>query len=202
VKPAIFLDRDGTLIEDVGYLDRVERVSIYPFTMDALRLLRRAGFQLVVVTNQSGVARGLFDESLVGEVHDHLTTVFARGGVTIDGYYHCPHFAEARVERYRVDCDCRKPKPGMIERAARDLDLDVSRSYVIGDHWSDVGLANAVGARGILVRTGSGSSQAERPAEGVRADAVLPHLMAAATWILLDSRLFDGRLADGHERAR
>jgi D-glycero-D-manno-heptose 1,7-bisphosphate phosphatase len=188
VRPAIFLDRDGTLIEDVGYLDRVGRVSIYPFTIDALRVLSREGFRLVVVTNQSGVARGLFPESLVPEVHEHLAAAFARGGVTIDGYYYCPHFTQARVDRYRVDCDCRKPKPGMITRAARELDLDVSRSYVIGDHWSDVGLANAVGARGILVRTGSGASQAGLAADGVQAAAVLDHLMEAATWILLDSR--------------
>jgi D-glycero-D-manno-heptose 1,7-bisphosphate phosphatase len=188
VTPAVFLDRDGTLIEDLGYLDRVERVSLYPYTIDALRLLRRAGLRLVVVTNQSGVARGLFPESLVMAVHDHLAAEFARGGVVLDGYYHCPHFVQGRLERYRIDCNCRKPRPGMVERAASELDIDVARSYVIGDHWSDVGLANAVGARGILVKTGSGGSQAEQPADGVRADAVLDHLMAAATWILLDSR--------------
>jgi D-glycero-D-manno-heptose 1,7-bisphosphate phosphatase len=188
VRPAIFFDRDGTLIEDVGYLDRVGRVAIYPFTIDALRVLQRAGFRLVVVTNQSGVARGLFPESLVAEVHDHLAAAFGRGGVTIDGYYYCPHFMQGRLEQYRIACDCRKPLPGMVARAARELDIDVARSYVIGDHWSDVGLANAVGARGILVRTGSGTSQAQQPADGVRADAVLAHVMEAATWILLDSR--------------
>jgi D-glycero-D-manno-heptose 1,7-bisphosphate phosphatase len=188
VTPAVFLDRDGTLIEDVGYLDRVGRVSIYPWTIDALRVLRREGFRLVVVTNQSGVARGKFPESLVPEVHHHLDDAFARGGVSLDGYYYCPHYAQSPLDRYRLDCECRKPRPGMVERAARDLGLDVSRSYVVGDHWSDVGLANAVGARGVLVRTGSGSSQAEMPADGVRADAVVAHLMEAATWILLDSR--------------
>jgi D-glycero-D-manno-heptose 1,7-bisphosphate phosphatase len=188
VTPAVFLDRDGTLIEDVGYLDRVGRVSIYPWTIDALRVMRRAGFKLVVVTNQSGVARGLFPESLVPEVHNHLAEAFARGGVSIDGFYYCPHFAQARLEQYRVDCGCRKPRPGMVEQAARELDLDVSRSYVIGDHWSDIGLANAVGARGILVRTGSGGSQSEESADGVRADVVVADLMEAATWILLDSR--------------
>jgi D-glycero-D-manno-heptose 1,7-bisphosphate phosphatase len=188
VTPAVFLDRDGTLIEDFGYLDRVGRVSIYPWTVDALRVLRRAGFSLVVVTNQSGVARGKFPESVVAEVHRHLEEAFARGGVSIDGYYYCPHYVQSRLEQYRLDCDCRKPRPGLVERAARELDLDIARSYVIGDHWSDVGLANAVGARGILVRTGSGASQAERPEDGVRADVVVAHLMEAATWILLDSR--------------
>jgi D-glycero-D-manno-heptose 1,7-bisphosphate phosphatase len=188
VRPAIFLDRDGTLIEDVGYLDRVGRVSFYPFTIDALRLLAREGFALVLVTNQSGVARGKFPESLVPEVHDHIATILARGNVALDGYYYCPHYVDSRIPQYRLDCECRKPKPGMVTRAARELDLDLSRSYVIGDHWSDVGLANAVGAQGILVRTGSGGSQERLPAEGARPAAILDHLMAAATWILLDSR--------------
>lgn len=186
--PAVFLDRDGTLIEDVGYLDRVARVAIYPWTIDALRVLRREGFRLVVVTNQSGVARGRFPESLVVDVHRHLDEAFARGGVSIDGYYYCPHHTASRLDQYRADCNCRKPRPGMVEQATRELDLDVPRSYVIGDSWSDVGLANAVGARGILVRTGAGLSEAERPQSDVHADAIVAHLMEAATWILLDRR--------------
>jgi D-glycero-D-manno-heptose 1,7-bisphosphate phosphatase len=187
VTPAVFLDRDGTLVEDVGYLGHVGRIAIYPWTIDALRVLRRAGFKLVVVTNQSGVARGLYPESAVHDVHAALAAAFARGGVAVDAYYYCPHYVHARLEQYRADCQCRKPRPGMVERAARELDLDVARSYVVGDHWSDVGLARAVGARGILVRTGSGETQAGQ-ASTTPADAVLPHLMEAATWILLDSR--------------
>jgi len=186
VRPAVFLDRDGTIIEEVGYLDRVDRVAVYPWTGDALRLLDRAGFSLVVVTNQSGVARGFFPEARVLEVHAHLDRLLARGSARLDAYYYCPHHVDAADPAYRLDCDCRKPRPGLITRAARDLDLDISRSFVVGDKWSDVALARAVGARGLLVRTGSGADEADLPPPpGVEADAIVAHLAEAASWILL-----------------
>jgi D-glycero-D-manno-heptose 1,7-bisphosphate phosphatase len=182
--PAVLLDRDGTLIEDRGYIDRIDRMDIYPYSVEALHVLQRAGFRIVVVTNQAGVARGMFDESFVHEAHEWLRGRLAAGGVRLDGVYYCPHHTEASVEAYRRDCECRKPKPGMALRAARELGLDLSRSFVVGDRWLDVGLAQAAGARGILVRTGYGGTEEHHPVDGVTAAAVVDHVHAAAVWIL------------------
>jgi len=188
VTPAVFFDRDGTLIDDVGYLDRLDQVALYPWTADALRLLRRAGFALVVITNQSGVARGLFSEAFVADVHAHLAAELARGGASIDAWFHCPHHHSADDPAYRLDCDCRKPRPGLVTRAAASLGLDLARSVVVGDRWSDIGLARAVGAAGLLVETGTGAREARRPVDGLRADAVLPSLAEAASWIRRERR--------------
>ena len=184
MRPAIFLDRDGTLNEDVGYLDRLERLTLYPWSVDAVRLLRRAGYAVVVVTNQGGVARGLVSESFVEEARHAIERRLAAIGERLDGHYCCPHEPHAAVAAYRRECDCRKPRPGLVHRAARDLGLDLGRSVVIGDKWSDIGLARAAGARGVLVRTGYGRGQERRPLPGLRADAVADTLMDAASWVL------------------
>jgi len=187
VKPAVFLDRDGTLIEDVGYLDRLDRIAFFPWTVDAIRALNRAGLAVVVITNQSGIARGLFTEAFVEETHRHLSARLAAGGARIDAYYYCPHHPDGVVEAYRHRCDCRKPAGGMVHQAARDLSLDPAHSFVVGDKWLDVGLARAVGARGILVRTGTGATEEAQPSPGVSADAIVDNLAAAASWILRES---------------
>jgi D-glycero-D-manno-heptose 1,7-bisphosphate phosphatase len=181
---AAFLDRDGTLIEDAGYLDRIDRVKMYPWTIDAVRLLNRAGLLVVVATNQSGVARGYFTEGIVEEVHHHISSLVAEGGAYIDAYYYCPHHPEGTVDGYRHQCDCRKPAGGLIERAVRELGVDPSRSFVVGDRWLDVRLARAVGARGVLVRTGFGRSEEAQPQPDVTADEVADNLMGATGWIL------------------
>ncbi|MPY91146.1 MAG: HAD-IIIA family hydrolase [Luteitalea sp.] len=182
--PAVFLDRDGTLIVDVGYLRRVEQLELFPWTVDALRLLQRAGFKLVVVTNQSGVALGLLDEPAVIAAHAALDLRLRAGGARMDGYYYCPHHPRGTVAPYASDCACRKPKAGLAERAARELDLDLDRSWVVGDRWLDMGLAAACGARGVLVRTGYGESAASEPHDGIEADAIVANLMEATGWIL------------------
>jgi|TARA_B100001964_G_scaffold220067_1_gene262753 D-glycero-D-manno-heptose 1,7-bisphosphate phosphatase len=184
VTPAVFLDRDGTLIEEVGYLDRIERIELYPWSVDAVRVLNRAGFKVVVVTNQAGVARAMFDEAFVGEAHAFIDARLREGGAVIDGFYYCPHHPDAPVEAYRKDCDCRKPRTGMVEQAQRDLDLDLGRSFVVGDRWLDVELGMNFGGRGILVRTGYGEAEVARPKEGVDAELVAPDLMTAVSWIL------------------
>jgi len=186
VKPAVFLDRDGTLIEDVGYLDRLDRIALFPWTVDAVRALNRGGFVVVVITNQSGVARGFFTEAFVEETHRHLSARLAAGGARIDAYYYCPHHPDGTVAAYRRQCDCRKPASGLVDRAVRDLDLDPARSFVVGDKWLDVGLARAAGARGILVRTGTGAAEEARPMPGVSADAIVDNLAGAASWILMN----------------
>jgi D-glycero-D-manno-heptose 1,7-bisphosphate phosphatase len=180
----VLVDRDGTLIEDRGYIDRIDRMNIYPYAVEALRVLQRAGYRLVVVTNQAGVARGMFTEAFVHEAHAWLRDKFEAGGVWFDGIYYCPHHTEASVDAYRLACECRKPQPGMALQAAKDLDLDLSRSFVVGDRWLDVALASRAGARGILVRTGYGATEETHPPGGVVATAVVDHVHAAATWIL------------------
>jgi D-glycero-D-manno-heptose 1,7-bisphosphate phosphatase len=184
MKPAVFLDRDGTMIEDVGYLDALDRVQYYPWTVDAIRLLNRAGFAVVVVTNQSGIARGLFSEAFVQETHRVIDARLAAGGARVDAYYYCPHHPAGRVAEFARACDCRKPGRGMIDRAARDHGLDPTRSFVIGDTWPDIGLARAVGARGVLVRTGAGAASEARTPPDLAADAVVDNLAAATAWIL------------------
>jgi D,D-heptose 1,7-bisphosphate phosphatase len=183
-RPAVFLDRDGTLIEEAGYLDRVERMRLFPWSIDAVRLLIRGGYVPVVVSNQAGVARGYFAEQVVRDLNAQLGAWFAEGGAPIAGFYYCPHHPEGSVDRYRVACDCRKPRPAMVLAAARDLDLDLARSFVIGDKWLDVALAQAVGATGILVRTGYGETAANRPDPAAPAGFIASDLMEAAGWIL------------------
>jgi len=184
VKPAVFLDRDGTMIEDVGYLDALNRVDFFPWTVDAIRALNRAGFPVVVVTNQGGIARGFFTEAFVQETHRHIAARLEAGGARVDAYYYCPHHPNAKVAAFAQSCECRKPGPGMINNAARDLGLDPARSFVVGDTWLDIGLARAVGARGILVRTGAGAAWEARPQDGLAADAVVDNLAAAVSVIL------------------
>lgn len=186
--PAVFLDRDGTLNEDVGFLDRLERLRLFPWAIDAVRVLNRAGFKVIVVTNQGGVARGLVEEAFVAQVEREIGARVAAAGGRIDGWYYCPHEKHAAIARYRCECDCRKPLPGMVRRAEAEHGIDAARSYVIGDKWGDVQLGRNVGARAVLVRTGYGASEELRPPEGTRADHVADNLIEAVTWILRNGR--------------
>lgn len=180
----MFLDRDGTLIEEAGYLDRLERLVFLPYAVEAVRLLNRAGFAVVVITNQAGIARGIVRESFVAEAHQHIADRMARGGARIDAFYYCPHYPEGTVAQYRMACDCRKPQPGLLRRAAADLDLDLARSVGVGDRWHDVQAALAVGARGVLIRTGLGRREEQAPQVGTVPDAILDTVADAAAWIL------------------
>jgi D-glycero-D-manno-heptose 1,7-bisphosphate phosphatase len=181
---AVFLDRDGTLIEEAGYLDRLDRLVFFPYTVDAVRALNRAGFAVVVVTNQAGIARGIVSEAFVADAHRHIAERLAAGGARIDGFYYCPHHPDAASGHRRDACDCRKPQPGLLRRAAADLDLDLARSFSVGDRWHDVAAGHAVGARGILVRTGLGAEEEAAPHGGAAPDAVVDTLADAAAWIL------------------
>jgi D-glycero-D-manno-heptose 1,7-bisphosphate phosphatase len=183
-KPAVFLDRDGTLLEEAGYLDRLERLVFFPYTIDAVRLLNRAGFRVVIVTNQAGIARGIFKESFVAEAHEHVADRLSAGGAHVDGFYYCPHHPEATVEEFRRDCECRKPKPGMLTRAAADLDLALDRSFVVGDRWHDLEAGRRVGARTLLVRTGYGRTEEASPKSHVQPAAVVDNVIEAVSWIL------------------
>ncbi|MBM3772956.1 MAG: HAD family hydrolase [Acidimicrobiia bacterium] len=181
---AVFLDRDGTLIDEVGYLDRPERVTLYPFTTVAIRALNRAGFRAILVTNQSGIARGFFDEAAVAAVHRHLASLLAQGGAYLDAYYYCPHHPDGHVAPYVGSCECRKPGRGLVDRAVRELSIDPTRSFAVGDRWLDVRLAQNVGARGILVRTGYGAVEVSRRPTDLIVDAVVNNLVEAVGHIL------------------
>ena len=181
---AIFLDRDGTVLEEAGYLDRLERLVFFPFAIDAIRLLNRAGFAVAIITNQSGVGRGMYEEEFVHRAHEVVDEQVKAAGGRIDGFYYCPHHPTAEIERYRKDCDCRKPGPGMLRAAAADLGLDLSRSFAVGDKWTDVQAGLAAGAKGILVRTGYGRSSEASPRPSVEPTFIADDLIAAAAWIL------------------
>ena len=189
MKPAIFLDRDGTLNVDVGYLHRMEQLELFPWTGDALRLLKRAGYALVIVTNQAGIAHGHIRPGFVEEAHAEMRRRLQQSGADLDALCYCPHHPRGSVKGLDIECRCRKPLPGMIEDATRDLGLDPARSWVVGDKWLDVNLGHAVGAKSILVRTGWGAEQEARRPEGQRVEAVCDNLIAAVSVILQGSAL-------------
>jgi len=154
-QPAIFLDRDGVLIEDVHLLTSCEQVRIFEYVPSALKHLKDAGYLLVVVTNQTVIARGLASECDVQDVHDFIQKkLIEDSGCGVDGYYFCPHHPNATDERYRQVCECRKPHPGMILQAARELHIDIGKSWLVGDRVSDILAGQSAGCKNILVETG------------------------------------------------
>lgn len=180
-RPAIFLDRDGTLIEDVGYPHRPEDLRLLPGIVPALCRMQQLGFVLVVVTNQSGIARGYFSEEQMHAFHALLREQLEMGGVRIEAFYHCPFHPAASVPEYRCDSPLRKPKPGMLLLAAEELSLDLAASFAIGDKKSDVLAGQAARCRSILVRTGkAGAGEPELTAQP---DFVAADLAVAAEWI-------------------
>ena len=164
MKRAVFLDRDGTIVEDLDFLTDLAALRLLPGAAGAVRRLNDAGFLVVVATNQSGVARGFLTERTLREIHDQLASILAREGARVDAFYYCPHHPSVGPPEYRRDCPCRKPKPGLFLQAAKDLGIDLSASYGIGDSLRDAEAAKACGARPILVRTGPRSEEAEQGA--------------------------------------
>ena len=163
---AAFLDRDGVLIEEVGHLHRAEDVRLVPGAAAAVRRLRAAGYRVIVITNQSAVARGLLTEEALERIHEHLRAELARDGAVIDDLLYCPHHPTEGQGAYRIECACRKPAAGLLLEAQRRHGLDLGRSVLIGDKRSDLGAARRAGCRGVLVRTGHGAAEEARlPAE-------------------------------------
>lgn len=185
MKPAVFLDRDGTMIHEVGYLARRDQLRWFPWTIDAIRLLNRAGYLVFVVTNQGGIGLGYYPEQFVVDTHVEMASTLARCGARMDGWYYCPHHPRAVVEGFRTECHCRKPGRGMADQAAREHQIDFARSFAVGDKSSDVGLAQAFGGRGILVRTGHGADELVRTDRAtLGASFIANDLMEATSWIL------------------
>ena len=166
----VVLDRDGTIIEEVSYLSDPRQITLIPGAVQALRDLRTMGFGLVVITNQSAVGRGFFDEAQLGRIHDRLLEILRAEKIELNGLYFCPHTPGDR-------CLCRKPQPGLILKASQDLGFDVASTIVIGDKVSDIEMGRRVGARTILVRTGYGAQIAAE--QKVAADHIVDDLPAA-----------------------
>lgn len=185
-RPAVFLDRDGTIIEETGYLSDPGKVALLPGAAEALIRLNKAGFMLVVLTNQSGVARGYFSEEDLAAVNGRLDSALAEKGAAIDAYYYCPHHPDYGG---MIDCDCRKPRTGMADRAAVEHGIDLARSYFVGDKGSDVLLGKNAGGKSVLVLTGFGSKERQLLGRrGLKPDMVAESLPEAADWIIEDSK--------------
>ena len=155
-RPAVFMDRDGTVNEQMGYINHIRRFVLLPGSAEAIRLLNQHGFLAIIVSNQSGVARGYFPIELVHEVHTYMKTLLKWEGALLDGIFFCPHYPGGKVPEYSKACDCRKPRTGLIEEACRQFAIDMAGSYVIGDRCTDMELAGNSGLKGILVKTGYG----------------------------------------------
>ena len=183
---AVFLDRDGTINEEVGYVNHLERFVLLPRVAEAIRLLNQHGLKAVVITNQSGVARGYFPESLVHLVHQRMQELLGREGAYLDGIYYCPHHPDVGGPPYRQKCGCRKPETGLVDEASTALGLDCSRSYLVGDRGNDLEFAHRIGAKGILVLTGYGRGEWEYCQDRwkVKPDHVAQDLYEAVQWIL------------------
>jgi D-glycero-D-manno-heptose 1,7-bisphosphate phosphatase len=184
---AVFLDRDGTINEEVGYVNHIERFILLPRVGPAIRLLNQHQWKTVVVTNQSGVARGYFPESLIHQVHQKMQELLKREGAHLDGIYYCPHHPDIGIPPYRQKCRCRKPATGLIEEAVEELALDTSLSYMVGDRGMDIEFAHQIGAKAILVLTGYGKGEWKyfREQWKVKPDHVAEDLFEAVQWILL-----------------
>ena len=185
-RPAVFIDRDGTLTEEVGYVNHPSRLRLLPRSAEAIRRLNEAGVAAVVVTNQAGIARGYFSEEVMNAVHEQLVGQLKDADAHLDGLYVCPHHPTEGLPPFRADCDCRKPKPGLLLRAAHDLDLDLSGSSMVGDKASDLLVARPVGARAILVLTGYGLGEWEyrRAHFPLAPDHVAADLLDAVEWVI------------------
>lgn len=184
-KRAVFLDRDGTINEDVGYPGTYDQVRIYPYSPEAVRRINEAGLAVVVVTNQSGIGRGFFTEDALREIHERLDADLRAAGARLDAIYYCPHHPGSAVPGYGEDCRCRKPFPGMALKARADLGIELEGSYMVGDKEEDIRFGLAIGATPVLVLTGYGAGALARLRDnGIEPAFVAADLGEAVDWIL------------------
>ena len=159
---AVFIDRDGTISEEVGYINHPSRFRLFPYSATAIKLLNDRNWLAIVITNQAGVARGYFSEAMIQTVHEKLRQDLETGGAKLDAIYYCAHHPSVGAAPYRRDCDCRKPKPGLVHRAAEDLNIDLTASWMVGDRYSDIEMAHNAGVRSAFVMSGYGRGEWEQ----------------------------------------
>jgi D-glycero-D-manno-heptose 1,7-bisphosphate phosphatase len=191
--PAVFMDRDGTINDEMGYINHISRFKLLPKSAAAIRLINQNGYKAVIITNQSGIARGYFPEELVEDIHENLKRTLSQKGANIDGIYYCPHHPIHGIGKYKKDCDCRKPKIGMIQKAAKDLNIDLSKSYMVGDRGADIQMAKEFGGKGILVLTGYGKGEYKYLSHAweFKPNYIAKDLYDAVEWILQDGKKKD-----------
>ncbi len=179
---AVFLDRDGTLIEDPGSISSPDQIKFIPGAIEAVKQLNEAGYKVVIISNQAGIARGLLSENMLQTIDKIVHREVLSGGGHIDASYYCPHHPEHGVYPYKQDCECRKPHPGLIKRAVRDRQLELDGSFMIGDKSSDIETGRRAGVKTIFVRTGHGSEEEKKLKE--KPDHIAGDLAEAVRWIL------------------
>ncbi len=184
---AVFLDRDGTIVEDVGYGTSFDDTHLLPGAAEAIRRLNDRSIPVIVITNQAGVARGYFPESAIPRMHEEIGRALAQGGARIDRWYWCPHHAEGTMAEYAIACDCRKPLPGLLLKAAQDNGLDLTNCVLVGDKASDIGAGVAAGCRTILVMTGHGAKEHSMWNQPYKPDHVAQNVFDAVEWLLADT---------------
>ena len=182
---AVFIDRDGTISEEVGYINHVSRFRLFPYSAAALKQLHDNGYLAIVITNQAGVARGYFSEEMVQAIHQQMTKDLESSGAKVDAIYYCAHHPTVGEPPYQLDCDCRKPKPGLLLRAAHDYDIDLAKSWMVGDRYSDIELAANAGVKSALVLSGYGRGEWEHQRDNwtIQPDLVAEDLLAAVNQI-------------------
>ena len=185
-RPAVFIDRDGTISEEVGYVNHPSRFRLFPYSAEAIKMLNDNGWLAILITNQAGVARGYFSEDVIVKVHDQLERDLQDGAAKLDAVYYCAHHPTVGEPPYRLDCDCRKPKTGLIDRAAKDFEIEMSASWVAGDRYSDVELARNAGLHSAFVLSGYGRGEWEYQSASWkhRPDLVSENLLEAVKTIV------------------
>lgn len=185
-RPAVFIDRDGTISEEVGYVNHPSRFRLFRYSAEAIRILNEAGWLAILITNQAGVARGYFSEDVIHRIHDQLTHELHEQSARLDAIYYCAHHPSVGEPPYRTDCDCRKPKPGLIQQAAKDFEIDLAASWMAGDRYSDIELARNAGLRSAFVLSGYGRGEWEYQSNGWehRPDLVCEDLLEAVKSIV------------------
>jgi D-glycero-D-manno-heptose 1,7-bisphosphate phosphatase len=181
----VFIDRDGTINKEAGYINHVDNFELYPFVHQAIRLLNEHNILVVVITNQAGIARGYFPESLLHKVHQKMQDELAAMGAKIDAIYYCPHHISSKIPELAIDCNCRKPKPGLILQAIDELPVDTENMFMVGDRFSDIKIGQNTGCRTIMVKTGYGKGELElNPDSDIKADYLVENLLDAVLLIL------------------